>query len=174
MKDHFRFEILGETLDDAVGETYDKVGRVMGLEYPAGIKVDNLALQGEPTYKLPLVYVDRSGYEFSFSGLKSAVINIINTANMKKQAINVADLCASFQNSVVTVLVEKTINAIKEYQVKQIVVAGGVAANKGLRARMKAEVGKLDRVLLTFPSMKYCTDNAAMIAVAGYFQYLTR
>lgn len=174
MKDHFRFEILGETLDDAVGETYDKVGRVMGLEYPAGIKVDNLALQGEPTYKLPLVYVDRSGYEFSFSGLKSAVINIINTANMKKQTINVADLCASFQNSVVTVLVEKTINAIKEYQVKQIVVAGGVAANKGLRARMKAEVGKLDQVLLTFPSMKYCTDNAAMIAVAGYFQYLTR
>ncbi|MDD3106821.1 MAG: tRNA (adenosine(37)-N6)-threonylcarbamoyltransferase complex transferase subunit TsaD [Bacilli bacterium] len=172
MKDHFQFEVLGETLDDAVGETYDKVGRVMGLEYPAGVRVDNLALTGEPTYKLPLVYLNKSNYEFSFSGLKSAVINLINTANMKKEEIKIANLCASFQHVVARVLVDKTMQAALEYHAKHIVVAGGVAANKGLRAEMNQAVSKHGDIKLTFPSMKYCTDNAAMIAVAGYFQYL--
>jgi N6-L-threonylcarbamoyladenine synthase len=174
MKDHFQFEVLGETLDDAVGETYDKVGRVMGLEYPAGVRVDNLAITGEQTYKLPLVYLDRANYEFSFSGLKSAVINLINTAHMKQEEINIANLCASFQNVVVRVLVDKTVHAAKQFNVKQVVVAGGVAANKGLRVEMKQAIAKLNDVKLTFPSMKYCTDNAAMIAVAGYFQNQTK
>ncbi|MGD9886752.1 MAG: tRNA (adenosine(37)-N6)-threonylcarbamoyltransferase complex transferase subunit TsaD [Bacilli bacterium] len=170
MKEHFQFEVLGETLDDAVGETYDKVGRVMGLEYPAGVRVDNLAMSGFPTYKLPLVYLDRLSYEFSFSGLKSAVINLINTAHMKNEPIDVANLCASFQNVVVRVLVDKTIQAALQYHAKHIVVAGGVAANKGLRKEMQAAVAKNPLLRITFPSMKYCTDNAAMIAVAGYFQ----
>lgn len=174
MKEHYHFEILGQTLDDAVGESYDKVGRVMGLEYPAGAIVDKLAHTGDMTYKLPYVYLDKDKYNFSFSGLKSAVINLINTANMKGEEINVPNLCASFQNSVVSVLVDKTIKAAKEFNVKQIVIAGGVAANRGLRKALKDEVDKLTEVKLTFPSMKYCTDNAAMIAVAGYFKDKTQ
>jgi N6-L-threonylcarbamoyladenine synthase len=170
MKHHYQFEVLGQTLDDAIGETYDKVGRVMGLPYPAGPIVDKLALEGEPTYKLPFVYLDKQNYNFSFSGLKSAVINLINTANMKNEEINIANLCASFQNAALKVLVDKTNQAAKEYNVKQIVVAGGVAANKGLRKALKEEVDKLDNVLLSFPPMKYCTDNAAMIATVGYFK----
>lgn len=172
MKEHYNFEVLGQTLDDAVGETYDKVGRVMGLDYPAGPLVDKLALTGEVTYKLPFVYLDKNDFNFSFSGLKSAVINLINTAKMKNEEINVPNLCASFQNSAVRVLVDKAIQAAKEYNVKQIVVAGGVAANKGLRGLLKAEVDKLEGVSLSFPPMKYCTDNAAMIAVVGYFKYI--
>lgn len=171
MKEHFQFEILGQTLDDAVGETYDKVGRVMGLDYPAGVLVDRLAHQGQPNYKLPLVYLDKENFNFSFSGLKSAVINLINTANMKNEEINKADLACSFQKSVVQVLVDKTIMAAQRFNVKQVVVAGGVAANKGLRTTLSEEIMKLNNVKLTFPSMKYCTDNAAMIAVAGFFKF---
>ncbi len=171
MEKHYEFKLLGQTLDDAVGEAYDKVGRVMGLEYPAGPIVDKLALTGEVTYKLPYVYLDKDDYNFSFSGLKSAVLNIINQAKMKNEEINIANLSASFQNSAVRVLVDKTIKAAKQYGVKQIVVAGGVAANKGLRKEMKEEVEKLDNVRLTFPAFKYCTDNAAMIATVGYFKY---
>lgn len=171
MKEHYQFEVLGQTLDDAVGETYDKVGRVMGLDYPAGPLVDKLALTGEVTYKLPFVYLDKNDFNFSFSGLKSAVINLINTAKMKNEEINVPNLCASFQNSAVRVLVDKAILAAKENNVKQIVVAGGVAANKGLRGLLKEEVDKLEGVKLSFPPMKYCTDNAAMIAVVGYFKH---
>lgn len=170
MRDHYQFELLGQTLDDAVGEAYDKVGRVMGLPYPAGPVVDKLALEGEATYKLPYVYLDKEDFNFSFSGLKSAVLNLINTAHMKGETINVSNLCASFQNSVTRVLVDKTILAAKTYNAKQVIVAGGVAANKGLRNLMKTEVEKLGNVSLSFPEFKYCTDNAAMIAVAGYFQ----
>src|SRR5690606_38898855 len=111
-------------------------------------------------------------YNFSFSGLKSAVLNLINQANMKNEEIILEDLAASFQTSAVTVLVDKTINAQKEYNAKHIIVAGGVAANKGLRNLMTEKVSKLDNVRLTFPSFEYCTDNAAMIAVSGYFKYL--
>ncbi|HEY8395679.1 MAG TPA: tRNA (adenosine(37)-N6)-threonylcarbamoyltransferase complex transferase subunit TsaD [Bacilli bacterium] len=173
MKDHYQFEVLGETLDDAVGECYDKVGRVMGLEYPAGAKVDELAHQGKPQYRLPLIYLDKEGYDFSFSGLKSAVINLLNTAKMKNEEVNLADLACSFQESAVKVLTAKTIHAAKEYGVSQIIVAGGVAANRGLREALGEEVKKLPKVTLSFPSLKYCTDNAAMIAVAGYFKYQT-
>lgn len=172
MKDHYQFEVLGQTLDDAVGEAYDKVGRVLELEYPAGAKLDNLALTGNHSYNLPLIYLDKNKYNFSFSGIKSAVINLVNKLKMKNEDIIKADLAASFQESVVQVLVDKTVSAAKEYHVKHVVVAGGVAANKGLRKEMKIAIDKLNGVKLTFPSMKYCTDNAAMIAVSGYFKYL--
>ena len=170
MKKHYSFEVLGETLDDAVGEAYDKVGRVMDLQYPAGAKVDKLAHEGKPTYHLP-VYADKDSYNFSFSGLKSAVLNLVNTAKMKGEEIDTKDLACSFQNSLTTVLTEKTIKAAKEYKVNQIVVAGGVAANKGLRERL-SEAANKENIKLTFPKMVYCTDNAAMIAVAGYFKYV--
>ncbi|MCI6013977.1 MAG: tRNA (adenosine(37)-N6)-threonylcarbamoyltransferase complex transferase subunit TsaD [Coprobacillus sp.] len=170
MKEHYSFEVLGETLDDAVGEAYDKVGRVMDLQYPAGAKVDKLAHEGKPTYHLP-VYADKDSYNFSFSGLKSAVLNLVNTAKMKGEEIDTKDLACSFQNSVTTVLTEKTIKAAKEYKVNQIVVAGGVAANKGLRERL-SEAANKENIKLTFPKMVYCTDNAVMIAVAGYFKYV--
>ena len=169
MKEHYSFEILGETLDDAVGEAYDKVGRVMNLEYPAGPKLDNLALQGKPSYKLPLVYIDKDSYNFSLSGLKSAVLNLSNKAKMKGEELIPEDLACSFQESIVKVLTDKTMKAAVENNVKQIVVAGGCAANKGLRSSLNEAVKDTD-MLLTFPKMKYCTDNAAMIAVAGYFQ----
>ena len=174
MRDHYQFELLGETLDDAVGEAYDKVGRVLDLQYPAGAKVDNLSAIGEATYPLPLVYLDKDSYNFSFSGLKSAVINTVNKCKMKKEEINKANLACSFQTSVVKVLVDKTMKAARENGVKQIVVAGGVAANKGLRNALYDAVSKEEGLILSFPQMKYCTDNAAMIAVAGYFKYILK
>lgn len=169
MKDHFKFEIIGETLDDAVGESYDKVARVMGLEYPGGPKVDRLAHEGEDTYKLPRVYLGNDNYNFSFSGLKSHVINLHHNAMQRGEEINIKNLCRSFQDSVTEVLVEKTLKAAKEYNVKQIIVAGGVSANKGLKERFMQE--NHDQFEICIPSIKYCTDNAAMIGVAGYYQY---
>ena len=171
MRDHYQFEILGQTLDDAVGEAYDKVGRVLDLPYPAGKPLDDLALTGVVTYDLPYVYLDKDSYNFSFSGLKSAVLNLVNNTKQKGEEINKANLAASFQNSVVSVLVDKTIKAALEYKIKQIIVAGGVAANKGLRFKLKEAVSKIPNLELTFPKFEYCTDNAAMIAVAGYFKY---
>lgn len=171
MKNHYDFTLLGETLDDAVGEAYDKVGRVLDLSYPAGAKVDKLSNEGNPTYNLPVVLLDKNSYNFSLSGLKSAVINVCNKCKMKGEEINKADLASSFQNSVVTMLVTKTMNACKEYGVKQVLLAGGVAANQGLRRKM-SEACNNNGIQLTYPEMKYCTDNAAMIAVSGYFKYL--
>ena len=170
MKDHMDFEILGETLDDAVGESYDKVARVVKVGYPGGPIIDKMAALGTPTYPLPHVKLGKESYDFSFSGLKSAVINLCNKLDMKGEELNANDLAASFQEAVIDVLCEKTIRAAKEYQAKQIIVAGGVAANKGLRAALTNEVNKVDGLRITFPSFKYCTDNAAMIGVAGYFQ----
>lgn len=169
MKDHFDFEIIGETLDDAVGESYDKVARVMGLEYPGGPKVDKLAHEGEPTYKIPRVYLGNDNYNFSFSGLKSHIINLHHNAMQRGEEINAANLCRSFQDSVVEVLVDKTLKAAKNYNVKQIIVAGGVSANKGLKERFN--LMNNNNFEICIPSIKYCTDNAAMIAVAGYYQY---
>lgn len=174
MKDHYDFTLLGQTLDDAVGEAYDKVGRVMGLTYPAGPKVDRLAAQGVHRYELPKAYLDKDAYDFSFSGIKSAVLNLLNTLKMKGEVVNIEDLCCSFQESVVEVLVDKTIQAALEYNVKHIIVAGGVAANGGLRKEMAKAVAGLQNVLLTFPKMKYCTDNAVMIAVSGYFKKIKK
>ena len=170
MKDHMDFEILGETLDDAVGESYDKVARVVKVGYPGGPIIDKMAALGSPTYPLPHVKLGKDSYDFSFSGLKSAVINLCNKLDMKGEELNANDLAASFQEAVIDVLCEKTIRAAKEYGAKQIIVAGGVAANKGLRAALTNEVNKVDGLRITFPSFKYCTDNAAMIGVAGYFQ----
>ena len=168
MKDHFDFEIIGETLDDAVGEAYDKVARVVGLPYPGGPHVDRLAHLGNDTYHLPRVYLDDGSYNFSFSGLKSAVINLNHNAEQRGEKINVNDLCRSFQDSVTEVLVRKTLKLAKDKNVKNIIVAGGVSANKGLKERFMEE-GKDFNIAI--PSIKYCTDNAAMIAVAGYYQH---
>lgn len=170
MKDHLEFEILGETLDDAVGEAYDKVARVVNVGYPGGPIIDKMASMGKPTYQLPHVKLGKDSYDFSFSGLKSAVINLHNKALQKGEELNAFDLAASFQDAVVDVLVSKTKRAILEHNCKQVIVAGGVAANKGLRSEMQKMVESLDDVTLTFPPFEYCTDNAAMIGVAAYFQ----
>lgn len=169
MKDHFQFEIVGETLDDAVGEAYDKVARVVGLPYPGGPHVDRLAHLGCDSYHLPRVYLDDGSYNFSFSGLKSAVINLVHNLHQRNQDVNVNDLCASFQDSVTEVLVRKTLQLAKKDNIKNIIVAGGVSANKGLKERFLKEA--LQDYNICIPSIKYCTDNAAMIAVAGYYQF---
>ena len=168
MKKHFSFEIIGQTLDDAVGEAYDKVARVVGLPYPGGPHVDRLAHEGRDTYHLPRVYLEDGSYNFSFSGLKSAVINLAHNAHQRGEEINVNDLCRSFQDSVTEVLVRKTLKLAEERNVKNIIVAGGVSANKGLKERFMDEAKDFN---VCIPSIKYCTDNAAMIAAAGYYQY---
>ncbi len=168
MKEHFSFEIIGETLDDAVGEAYDKVARVVGLPYPGGPHVDRLAHEGSDTYHLPRVYLEDGSYNFSFSGLKSAVINLAHNAHQRGEEIKPKDLCASFQASVTEVLVRKTLNLAREKGCKDIIVAGGVSANKGLKERFMNE-GKDFNICI--PSIRYCTDNAAMIAAAGYYQF---
>ncbi len=168
MKDHMEFKLLGTTMDDAVGEAYDKVARTLGLPYPGGPVVDKLAALGNDTYHLPRPYLDKTAYNFSFSGLKSAVINLVHNAEQRNEEININDMCASFQASVLDVLILKTRNAANKLDVKQIIVAGGVAANKGLRNRIFKEIPNRDIVI---PSMKYCTDNAAMIAAAAFYQY---
>ncbi len=169
MKEHYSFEVLGQTMDDAIGEAYDKVGRVIGFNYPAGKPVDEAAHRGKPNYHLP-VYENMDDYNFSFSGIKSGVLNFVNKCNMKGEKYDVDDLAASFQDSVTSVLVNKTVKACLDYNIKHVIVAGGVAANKGLREKMKKAIDTLDGVQLTFPSFKYCTDNAVMIAVSGYFK----
>lgn len=173
MKEHFNFELLGETLDDAVGEAYDKVARVVEVGYPGGPILDKMAREGKPTYQLPHIKLAKDSYDFSFSGLKSAVINLHNKCKQKGEGLNYNDLAASFQDAVVDVLVSKTSRAVQEYGAKQVLIAGGVAANSGLREAMKNEMEKLG-IKLTVPTFKNCTDNAAMIGVAGYFQDLNK
>ena len=170
MEDHYKFKKLGATLDDAVGECYDKVARVIDVPYPGGPVIDRLAHEGKPSYNLPLPLNDNT-YNFSFSGLKSAVINLVHNEEQRGNQIIKEDLATSFQNVVVEVLVKKTFKAITEYNIKNVIVAGGVAANKGLREKLTEECEK-NNINLTFPDMKYCTDNAAMIAASGYFAYL--
>lgn len=170
MKEDYSFERIGGTLDDAVGEAYDKVARVIGLSYPGGPIVDQYAHEGEDTYDLPLPKDDNS-YDFSFSGLKSAVINVVHNEEQRGRKIIPKNMAASFQNRVVEILAKKTIRAIKEYHVRNLIVAGGVSANKGLRERLE-ELCKQEKINLTVPAMKYCTDNAAMIGAAGYYAYL--
>lgn len=170
MNDHFEFEILGETLDDAVGEAYDKVARVVNVGYPGGPILDKMASLGSPTYPLPHVKLGKDSYDFSFSGLKSAVINLYNKTKERNEELDYNNLAASFQNAVIDVLVSKTKKAALEYNVKQVIIAGGVAANKGLRSALKEEMEKLG-IKLTVPAFKYCTDNAAMIGAAAYHQY---
>ena len=169
MKNHFEFEKIGGTLDDAVGECYDKVARVIGLNYPGGPLVDKLAHTGKPMYKLSLP-LDDDTYNFSFSGLKSAVINLVHNEEQRGNTINKEDLATSFQNTVVEIITKKTMKALKEYNVNTLIMSGGVAANKGLREKFEI-LCKENNIKFTVPPIKYCTDNAAMIATAGYFAY---
>ena len=169
MEDHYKFRKIGGTLDDAIGECYDKVARVIGLEYPGGPKVDKLASIGKSTYNLPIPLNDDS-YNFSFSGLKSAVINLNHKLEQRGEEINKEDLAASFQKVAISSIINKTKKAIENYNIKNLIVAGGVAANKGLRSEVY-KLGEELNIDITIPNMKYCTDNAAMIATAGYYAY---
>ncbi len=169
MKEHFSFEKLGETQDDAVGEAYDKIARVLGLSYPGGPVVDRLARSGIEEYKFPRPMIDSKDFNFSFSGLKSHVINFHHNMQQRKEEVNIENFCRSFQEAVTDVLVSKTIKAKNKYAVEQIVVAGGVAANSGLRDKMARMITDIP---VYFPKMAYCTDNAAMISIAGYHKYM--
>ena len=170
MPKHYRFNKLGGTLDDAIGECYDKVARVIGLEYPGGPKIDKLAAIGKPTYKLPVPLKDDS-YNFSFSGLKSAVINLVHNEEQRGVEINKEDLATSFQTVAIEAITSKVRKAIIDKNIKTVIVAGGVAANQGLRKAMEKLTEEL-HVNLLIPPMKYCTDNATMVAAAGYYAYL--
>lgn len=170
MKKHYSFEKLGGTLDDAIGECYDKVARVIGLEYPGGPKLDKLAKEGKDTYKLPIPLQDDS-YNFSFSGLKSSVINLAHNEEQRGEELRKSDLAASFQKVAIESIVSKVKKAIEEKNIKNVIVAGGVAANNGLREKMQEVTEELG-VELSIPPMKYCTDNGTMIAAAGYYAYL--
>ena len=172
VKDYGEYEIIGRTRDDAAGEAFDKVARAVGLGYPGGPKVDKASRDGNKhAFEFPRAKVDGNPYDFSFSGLKSSVLNYINHAKMTGAEICVPDLAASFQNAVVEVLVSRTIKAAKEYGFDKIAIAGGVASNTSLREGMKqacAEAG----IQFYHPSPVYCTDNAAMIGVAAYYEYI--
>lgn len=171
MPEHGKFEFLGRTRDDAAGEAYDKVARAMGLDYPGGPQIDRLAQEGNPeAYAFPRAWIDDDSMDFSFSGLKSAVLNALHNAEQRGETVEVADVAASFQAAVVEVLVEKTVRAVNKTGVKNVVVAGGVAANKGLRARLTARAAEAG-FSVHFPSLDLCTDNAAMIAAAAFPMY---
>ncbi len=171
MKDHGHFEVIGETRDDAAGEAYDKVARTLNLPYPGGPHIDRLAQEGSPSIKLPRAWLEPNSYDFSFSGLKSAVINTLHNASQRSEEIKPEDLAASFQESVIDVLVTKTLRATSEFKVKQVLLAGGVAANKGLRTALKKAFSDKSEVELIIPPLSLCTDNAAMIAAVGSVAY---
>lgn len=170
MQEHGTFEIIGETRDDAAGEAYDKVARTMNLPYPGGPEIDRLAQIGEDTLSFPRAWLEEDSYDFSFSGLKSAVINTLHNAKQKGIELKKEDIAASFQASVVDVLTEKTYRAAKTYGVKQVIIAGGVAANKGLRSVL-VDKFKDESMTLSIPPLWLCTDNAAMIGAAGMIAY---
>ena len=159
--------MLGKTRDDAIGEAFDKVARVVGLGYPGGPKVDKLAKEGEPNIKLPKTHFENS-LDFSFSGIKTAVINV----NHKTPNINKADLCASFEKAVTEVLIENVSEAIKQTGATKVAIAGGVSANSYIRSAFMQLEGQFDSLKVYMPDMKLCTDNAAMIASAGYYKFL--
>ena len=165
VKDYTEFEILGKTRDDAVGEAFDKIARVIGLGYPGGPKMDKLAQEGTPNIVLPKVHID--GLDFSFSGLKTAIINL----HHKTPDINKADLAASFEKDVAEILLENTKKAVKETNINKIALAGGVSANSYIRKAFK-ELEEKEDIKVYYPELKLCTDNAAMIASAGYYNYL--
>ncbi len=171
VKEYGEYEIIGRTHDDAAGEAYDKVARAIGLGYPGGPKIDKLAKEGNPqAIAFPRAHVEGCPYDFSFSGLKSAVLNYLHHAEQCKEQINRADVAASFQAAVVDVLVERTIRAAKEYGIQKIALAGGVASNSSLRAGMEDGCKKAGCHLF-YPSPVFCTDNAAMIGAAAYYEY---
>lgn len=169
--DYGVYEILGRTRDDAAGEAFDKVARAIGLGYPGGPKIDKVAKEGNPdAIPFPRAKVEGSIYDFSFSGLKSAVLNYLNSCEMKSETVSVPDVAASFQKAVVDVLVEHSMEACRERGCKKFAIAGGVAANSALRAAM-VDACRQNQIDFYYPSPVYCTDNAAMIAVAGYYEY---
>lgn len=171
VEDYGVFRILGTTRDDAAGEAFDKVARAIGLRYPGGPEIDKLSREGNPqAISFPRARVEGAPYDFSFSGVKSAVLNYINQQNMQGKEIPKADLAASFQQSVIAVLVDHTIKAAEEFQIHHVAIAGGVAANRGLRNAMQAACEEKN-LRLYYPSPIYCTDNAAMIGAAAYYEY---
>lgn len=171
VKDWASFDILGRTVDDAAGEAFDKVARAIGLGYPGGPKIDAVSKEGNPdAIRFPKAHVNGSAYDFSFSGLKSAVLNYLNRAEMRHEPVNAADLAASFQKSVVDVLTEHTVEAAKAYGISRVAVAGGVSANSALREAMRKACAR-ENLSLYIPSPVYCTDNAAMIGVAAYHEF---
>ncbi|HHT67396.1 MAG TPA: tRNA (adenosine(37)-N6)-threonylcarbamoyltransferase complex transferase subunit TsaD, partial [Erysipelotrichaceae bacterium] len=163
MKDHMDFTVIGETRDDAIGESYDKVARVLGLPYPGGVPIDKLAKEGKHTYNLPKPLVGQDTYDVSFSGLKTNIINLVHNLEQRGEEIRIADLCRSFQDVAIGIIVQKVVKAVKEFDVRQVVLAGGVSANSYLREQMQNECKKLN-VNLVIPPLWCCTDNAAMIA----------
>lgn len=171
VKDYGSFEILGRTRDDAAGEAFDKVARAIGLGYPGGPKIDKLAKEGNPhAIDFPRAHMEDAPYDFSFSGVKSAVLNHLNKCRMTGEPIVEADIAASFQQAVVDVLVDNAIRAAKDYHMDRLAIAGGVASNGALRAAMEAACEK-EGIRFYRPSQIFCTDNAAMIGVAAYYEY---
>lgn len=172
VKDYGEYEILGRTRDDAAGEAFDKVARAIGLGYPGGPKIDKLSKEGNPdAIAFPRAKVNQSEYDFSFSGLKSAVLNYLNSCEMKGETINKADVAASFQKAVIDVLVEHSLRAVKEFGFTKLALAGGVASNSHLREVFQKECSKRN-ITLYYPSPILCTDNAAMIGSAAYYEYI--
>lgn len=172
VKDYGEYEVIGRTRDDAAGEAFDKVARAIGLGYPGGPKIDKLSKEGNGhAISFPRAHIEGAPYDFSFSGLKSAVLNYINTMEMKKEEINKADVAASFQEAVVDVLVTRTIQAAKDFGMNQVAIAGGVAANSALQKAMSTAC-KDHGLEYYHPSPIYCTDNAAMIGTAAYYEYI--
>lgn len=172
VKDYGEYEIIGRTRDDAAGEAFDKVARAIGLGYPGGPKIDKLSKEGNPdAIHFPRAVVAENEYDFSFSGLKSAVLNYLNGCQMKGEPVNNADVAASFQKAVIDVLVDHSIAAVKNYGFDKFAIAGGVASNSSLRAAFEERCAK-EGISFYHPSPIFCTDNAAMIGVAGYYEYL--
>ena len=170
MKEHGSFELIGETRDDAAGEAYDKVARVLNLPYPGGPHIDRLAHEAEEAVPFPRVWLEEGSYDFSFSGLKSAVINYKHNMDQRGEEIIPAHVAKGFQDSVVEVLTAKTLRAAREYGVKQVIAAGGVSANKGLRTSLETTF-EAEGIPFYVPPLKLCTDNAAMIGAAGHYMY---
>ncbi len=172
VKEYGRYEIIGRTRDDAAGEAFDKVARAIGLGYPGGPKVDKLAKEGDKhAVSFPRANIEGFPYDFSFSGVKSAVLNHLNSCAMKNEPVNTADIAASFQEAIVDALVTKTVAAAQEYHMDKVAIAGGVAANSALRQAMDAACSG-HGIRLFYPSPVLCTDNAAMIGAAAYYEYL--
>lgn len=169
MKEDYTFKKIGGTLDDAIGEAYDKVARILGLSYPGGPIIDKKYYEGKDTYNLPYPLNDNT-YNFSFSGIKSAVLNTVHNEKQRGHTIRVEDMCTSFQERVISVVVKKTMHALEEYQVKNLVIAGGVSANSHLRDTLAKECEKRG-INFSKPRLAYCTDNATMIASAAYYAY---
>ncbi len=172
VKDYGEYQVLGRTRDDAAGEAFDKVARAIGLGYPGGPKIDKVSKEGNPdAIVFPRAKIADSAYDFSFSGLKSAVLNYLNSCEMKGIAICQADVAASFQKAVVDVLVEHSMQAVQECGIKKFAIAGGVASNSALRAALVSQCAKRD-ITFFYPSPILCTDNAAMIGAAGYYEFI--